>query len=110
MRAYMPLGVIIMFQGGIVPRIDRTNAVRLWIYRRFALAGAKGPDYKGATARALRLSVRTTDFHSVKRGSTPLGRATSPSVRIALLIIDGWAIDFVNSPVERRHRQAIAIF
>ena len=35
------------------------------------------PDYKGATtARALRLSVRTTDFHSVKRGSTPLGRAT----------------------------------
>jgi uncharacterized protein YcbK (DUF882 family) len=27
-------------------------------------------------ARALRLSVRTPDFHSGKRGSTPLGRAT----------------------------------
>ena len=28
--------------------------------------------------RALRLSVRTSDFHSEKRGSTPLGRATFP--------------------------------
>ncbi len=46
------------------------------IFRDFPLAGMKGADYKGATARALRLSVRTTDFHSVKRGSTPLGRAT----------------------------------
>ena len=42
------------------------------------LAARPGPDYKGATtARALRLSVRTSDFHSEKRGSTPLGRATS---------------------------------
>lgn len=28
--------------------------------------------------RALRLSVRTTAFHVVKTGSTPVGRATSP--------------------------------
>ena len=36
------------------------------------------PFYKTPTARALRLSVRTSDFHSEKRGSTPLGRATPP--------------------------------
>ncbi len=34
-----------------------------------------------ASACALRLSVRTPDFHSGKRGSTPLGRTTSPAGR-----------------------------
>ncbi|CCF19741.1 protein of unknown function [Pseudorhizobium banfieldiae] len=34
------------------------------------------PSIRSLTARALRLSVRTPDFHSGKRGSTPLGRAT----------------------------------
>ena len=38
----------------------------------FPLAGIRGPDYITPTAR-LRLSVRTPDFHSGKRGSIPLG-------------------------------------
>ena len=42
----------------------------------FRLAEGRMPFYKTPTARALRLSVRTSDFHSEKRGSTPLGRAT----------------------------------
>ena len=46
---------------------------------RFA-AAAGGPDARepaktgGGTLGALRLSVRTQDFQSCKRGSTPLGR------------------------------------
>ena len=41
----------------------------------YALAVLKWSDYKTPTVlRALRLSVRTPDFHSGKRGSIPLGR------------------------------------
>jgi hypothetical protein len=43
------------------------------------LASSRTSAYKAPTARALRLSVRTSDFHSEKRGSTPLGRATVSS-------------------------------
>ena len=43
-----------------------------------------GPEWRyraPPATRALRLSVRTSDFHSGKRGSTPLGPATLSTVR-----------------------------
>ena len=53
-----------------------------------------------AFACALRLSVRTPDFHSGKRGSTPLGRTTSPA---------GRAFGSVISEIGLAARQEVAL-
>ena len=67
---------------------SRTSPIRAWAERHASRPLARPPasaDISAAPpAGSLRLSVRTSDFQSGKRGSTPLGTATRARHKIGL--------------------------
>ena len=70
----IPSGLVpIQFAESDVPisSCEKLSVDRIFPLAKFEIVAITAP-----TARALRLSVRTPDFHSGKRGSIPLGRAT----------------------------------